>query len=534
MSMNIVVAGGGTAGWLTALYAKKVFPEHNITLIESEEIGILGAGEGTTPHLIDLLNFLEIHPPEIIKHAGALIKNGIKFTGWDKDKNYYYHPFSFSSYLFSSDYNNPFFKSLEQDPDFAFLQSDNNNTFNNEDEFNPNTRFLQQNTEISHLYGALENQTPLDYSLTCKMCEMHKVPFIMRGHGGIFSVSTHALHFNATELASYLRKVSIERGIERVEGKIENVETNNLDEIVNLHIDTDRVVPVDFVFDCTGFKHLLIGKHFKSEWKSHKEHLPAKKALPFTLPLDDSLPPYTESTAMDYGWMWKIPVRGRYGCGYVFDSDFISDDNAKKEIETYLGFKISSPRTFIFEAGCYKKIWIKNCLAVGLASGFIEPLEATSIMQLIYVLERFLANPLNISSRNESVIKRFNDLYLHDTQEVVDFVYLHYVTNKQNTSFWKNFTQNNKMPEFVEYILNVIKDRPLIEEDFKGRNIFTIHNYMYVLMGNGLLSKTQLINLSKFLRTIKIEMHRDIINRQKKQLDTLPQHTDFISSTLSL
>jgi hypothetical protein len=169
---------------------------------------------------------------------------------------------------------------------------------------------------------------------------------------------------------------------------------------------------VDFVFDCSGFHRLLIGKHFNSEWASYKEYLPVDMAVPFFIPIDEEIPPYTEAIAMKYGWMWKIPLQNRYGCGYVFDSSLISEEDAAKEIEEYLGFVPEYPRknkgAFKFNAGGYKTPWVKNCIAIGLASNFIEPLEATSIFSSIDSLRRAVFNTLSLEECNDDIIDRYN------------------------------------------------------------------------------------------------------------------------------
>jgi tryptophan halogenase len=499
--MKFVIVGGGTAGWLTALYVKKVFPHDSVTLVESEEIGILGAGEGATPQLVSFLDFLGIHPSDIIKNTGATVKNGIKFTGWSNNQDHYYHPF-YSTYTLSNDYNYPL------------------------------TSYFERDTHFSHMYGAEAGKSINEYSFISRLSDLQKVPFLITDEGYV-PVSNWSMHFNAKKLADYLRSVGEFRGITRVEGQVLNIKTNEIGNISSLVLKDNSELNTDFVFDCSGFARILIGKHFKSEWKSHSEHLPAKKALPFFLPNDDKLPPYTESTALNYGWMWKIPVQDRYGCGYVFDSDFISEDQAKLEVEQFLGQEVTVPKIFNFNAGCYKEIWIKNCLAVGLSSGFIEPLEATSIMQAISVLDRFLSTPSNVTCISDSLKKNFNSLYLEETEEVVEFIYLHYVTTKKSTIFWADFIKNNKTPEFILYILDVIKNRPLLEEDFKGRLFFTTYSYVHVLIGNGLLSKEMLVKHLNSVRDDKRSIYYDIVKKQNLEVPLFPSHIEFIEKILN-
>jgi tryptophan halogenase len=249
--------------------------------------------------------------------------------------------------------------------------------------------------------------------------------------------------------------------------------------------------------------------------------------------MDKQIPPYTEAIAMDYGWIWKIPLQNRYGCGYVFDSNYISDENAIKEIENFLGFEPQYPRkkagAFNFSAGCFEDIWINNCLAVGLSSGFLEPLEATSIMQSIIVLQRFMSDKQNLQTKNNFIKKKFNEIYLNETKEIVGFLYLHYTTNKDNTVFWKNFNKNNKMPEDISYILNICKDITLNENFNLFNKIFPISSFNYILIGNKIINNEMMKKNSIFvLDDIKIQNYENILNNQKILIPKFLTHNDFI------
>jgi tryptophan halogenase len=502
--LNIVVVGGGTAGWLTALYAKKVYPDYNITLVESEEIGILGAGEGATAHLISLFDFLEIPFSDLVKNCNATVKNGIKFTNWSEDGGYFFNPFASKSSA-SNDYN--YFS-------------------------NP---YLEQDTGFSHIYSSQFDHKLDDYSFVQKISNNFCVPFVKNNSVNINNpiqkfdnFASWSLHFDARTLAQYLRKIGESRSIVRIEGIVKKIETDE-NEYINKLLVNDKYIDVDFVFDCSGFKRLIIGNFYKSEWKSHSEYLPAKKAIPFFLPAEKEIPPYTEAIAMDYGWMWKIPLQHRYGCGYVFDSDFISEDDAKKEIDDFLGFEVDSPKTFSFSPGCYKKIWIKNCLSVGLSAGFVEPLEATSLYQLTLTLQIFFSSFTNIKNKNKVFVNKFNSFYFDQTKEIVNFIYLHYVTNKSNTNFWKYFKTNNKTPPFIDNILNIVSERQLQYYDFhKTLPVFDFLGYFYILIGNKIITKK---DLKKYLSLIKVNQTNEYLNILENQKNVVPlmcKHNEFL------
>lgn len=501
--MNLVVVGGGASGWLTAIYAKKIFPEKNVILIESEEYGILGAGEGTTPNFISFLIFLEISIVDLIKNCQATIKNGIKFTNWSNDKSSYFHPFGSRS-LMSNDYN-----------------------------FLIESKYLENDTVFAHYCASLENHTFKDYGFIEKISDKNLLPFTKNENKQIIDYASVAVHFDAKLLANYLRLVGEERGVIRKEGIVNKIFNDHEGYIHKIKTEKEEI-DTDFVFDCSGFKRLVIGNHYKSQWKSHSDTLPVKRAIPFFLKIDKEVPPYTEAIAMDYGWMWKIPLQHRYGCGYAFDSNLISDEDAIKEIENFLGFEPEYPRkkgyAFNFSAGCFEKVWINNCLSVGLSAGFVEPLEATSIMQTIFTLQRFMSEKQNLYTKNNFIKEKFNNFYLNETEEIVDFLYLHYTTNKNNTKFWKDFTKNNKMPEKISYILEVFKDKVLIDTfDLSKNKIFFSANYHYILIGNKLLNNNIMKKNAKLvLNDRKKQDYKNILNNQDKEISTLLTHNDFI------
>lgn len=410
------VVGGGTAGWLTALFLNRYYPKSNVTVIESSDIGILGAGEGTTPHFVDFLQELNIDLNYIFKNASATLKNGIKFTNYNGDGKSYFHGFADND-----------------DLDYTYSTTVNN--------CNSPLLALEK-------ISAGQNIDGIDFSSIISDANLSKFDNNFNKKGDF------ALHFNANYLAKALKDIGLTRGINLIDDIVNEIKTNK-DGHINELVMNNQSLECDFVFDCTGFKRLIIGDFYKSEWKSYKDNLPVNRAIPFFIPISENeeIPPYTEAIAMKYGWMWKIPTQERYGCGYVYDKNMVSDEDAKKEVDEYLGYEVESPRQFNFSAGTYKDIWIKNCIAVGLSSGFIEPKEATSIWVSIQQLHNFLQHTDGVVYKNQNSIDEYNKKNMQTTDEILEFVYLHYVTNRKDTDFWQNFTKNNKMPEAVnEYL----------------------------------------------------------------------------------
>lgn len=431
-NFKFLIVGGGSAGWISALFVRANFPDANITVIQSSEIGILGAGEGTTPHIIDYLDEIDVPVSELVKNCKATIKNGIKFPNWNGDRKFYYHPFSDN---FDLDHT---------------LSSELKNT-----------KYPMMDLEVIANQGSLDD---IDFNVIAS--QRNSVRFTASSDSSykdldpilhFTRLGRMALHFDANLLAAYLEKVGRSRNISVLDTKVNDIILSEQGNISAVMTDIGNI-PCDFVFDCSGFKRLLIGKKFNTGWKSYKKHLPAKRAMPFFIPNNSTvIPPYTESTAMKYGWMWKIPVQGRYGCGYVFDSDRISDEEAKLEIDKEVGFEVEVPRTIDFEPGRYEKIYEKNCIAIGLSSGFIEPLEATSIWTSIMMLRSWIENIGAITHDDQFCRDRVNVRFQNMNDNTLGFVYFHYLTKRTDTDFWKNFMLDNQVPESLHTLIEESK-----------------------------------------------------------------------------
>jgi tryptophan halogenase len=461
--MKICIVGGGTAGWLAALYFKKVFSHYEITVIESSKIGILGAGEGTTPHFINFLDFIDIPVSSLIKHCDATIKNGIKFTNWNNNNKYYYHSFNKLDHLDINFYNESNYLSDTVD---AYIKCIS----------------LNQNVE--------------EIDILEKISEKNLVPFVYDKKNykidpilDFYRIGDFALHFNAAKLATFLKKVALERGVKLIDSEVISVNSFDNGDIKSLILKGGLEINGDFYIDSTGFSRLLIGKHFKCEWVPYSKELTVNTAIPFFLDYEsDEIPPYTEAIAMKYGWMWRIPTKERYGCGYVFDCSFISNENAIDEIELYFGKKIDSPKTFKFEAGFYNRPWIKNCVSIGISSGFIEPLEASSIFVIILMLKKLLQNSEFIFSRNEKIINEYNEYCKGISDEIKDFLYFHYMSNRVDTDFWKHYTVKNSSSKLKQLNDSWNLEYPKFKHISKNQ-VFSLEAWISVGLGINFFDK---------------------------------------------
>ena len=389
---KFVVYGGGTAGWLAALNLNKFMPYSEVTVVASSEIGILGAGEGTTPHFMDMLERLDIKEQDLFDNCKATYKRSIKFTNWNGDGKDYDHPF-------------------------------------------------------------WDNK--------------------------------HALHFDARLLAEYLRSVAVSRGVTYIDDKVIKVNQKQDNSVKSLSLESGKEVDVDFLIDCSGLRRAVIGNLYNVPWKSYQAHLPAKRAIPFFIPRDDSdTQDYTGAIAMKNGWVWKIPIQGRFGCGYVFDSDFCTDEEAIEEIQSMFG-EVTIPTKFDYRPGCYEKTWVKNCVAIGLSAGFTEPMEATSIWIQVQSLQALMQVLPRYIRDGERALPYYNEAVHQMNDHLMVFLHLHYLTKRNDSEFWKTFTQKNSTPEFLLKMRDIINERPLTEKDLSEGSMPTFQMNSWLTVGQG-------------------------------------------------
>lgn len=329
---------------------------------------------------------------------------------------------------------------------------------------------------------------------------------------------------NARKFAEYLAQVGQSRGIKRTIGTVKGYGQDINGNISNVYLDDGEDISVDFVFDCTGQHRGILGKTLNVEWYSLEKHLPVDSAIPFFVPYKDvnNLPPYTESRALRYGWMWKIPVEHRYGCGYVYDSSFIDADAAREEIRLLVGNDIDLSGQFKFKSGFYKKTFYKNCVAIGLAQGFLEPLEATSIMMSTMTLLDVLDITDNLNNINNTCIDLINDAFCKRMIEVRDFVYFHYMTNRNDTEFWKNFTVNNEIPDTLLSRINTWSREGLTYHNTNDELIFGYNSWANVGMGIGFFDRRTSNN------RIDISVTEKHINNLKASTQKYLKHGEFL------
>ena len=499
MKKEIVIVGGGTAGWLTALYVKKMYGvEANITVVESDAIGIVGVGEGSVPSFFNMLSLLDIDFNDFIRNTNATHKLGISFENWNGDGKKYFHGFD----------------SMHKDINYH----------------NNGTDFIA-NEYIGYI---MKNEYDFNDSLlNAKLTYSNTSPVMKNPINGTYVSTLSSFHFDAYLVGKYFRKIAERRKIKRVEGIITNFTKDVNNNIKGLTLKNGQIIKkIDFVFDCSGFNRLVIGKEFDTKWKSYKEHLRVSAAIPFNIPQSKTeIQPCTKAIAMKYGWVWQIPLQKRWGCGYAFDETYITADEAKAEVEELLGYSIENNRTIAIDAGRYENTWVNNCIAIGLSAGFTEPVEATSIYITLSLLQ--MLNRFHIDNPNEHVINMYNKKFGEMSDDIMDFLQFHYFTKRNDSPFWKEFKDKTKISDRLNKKLkkwktNVPKIDDFNLEYFGDYTFFGYHNWISVGVGIEYFNKDIFIhsynnyqykaNLIKHYDKIQTNMNM-IIENSRSEID---------------
>lgn len=480
---NVVIAGGGTAGWMTAAALVKLLGKQlNITLIESDEIGTVGVGEATIPPIKTFHKLLGINEQEFMRETQATFKLGIEFQGWGNQKEQYIHSFGVTGKeCWAGEFHHFWLHGIQKGisndfGDYCFeLQAAKANKF------------------------ALSQQTPLNY----------------------------AYHLDATLYAQYLRKFSTALGVQRVEGKIAQVNKSTLSgDITELLLESGVSIDGDLFIDCTGFKGLLIEQALHTGYDDWSHWLPCDSAIAVQTKATKAPIPYTKSIAHDSGWQWKIPLQNRVGNGLVYCSRYISDQSATDSLLSNLsGEMLTEPRIIKFKTGRRRKGWNKNCVALGLSSGFIEPLESTSIHLIMSGIIR-LMRLFPFNGITQSAIDEYNSKLTSELEAVRDFIVLHYkVNHHENSNFWQ-FCQQMEIPDSLAHKIKLFKDTGRVFLD--DGDIFRVDSWTQVMLGQGLMPEqhhqiAEIMSeqeLDKFLSSLR--------NSISQAVTKLPEHQTFI------
>jgi tryptophan halogenase len=489
---RVVILGGGTAGWMAGACLAKVYGESlSVTLVESAEIGTVGVGESTIP-MINLFNsILGIDEADLIRETEATFKLGIEFVDWTRLGHSYLHPFgAYGVNMEGIGFHHYWLRLAAHEGAKDYGQ------------FNMETLAIR-----SGRAGPTQTDLP--------QIKLNK-----------------AYQFDATLYAAFLRRYSEARGVARIEGRVRDVHLSpEAGDVTGLALEDGRTIEGDLFIDCSGFAALLVGRTLGVPFQDWSRWLPCNRAV--VAPCETAGPPspYTRVTAYEAGWQWRIPLQHRTGNGYVFCDAFASDEEATDKLLGRLeGKALAEPRILRFTAGHRTRMWEKNVVSLGLSSGFLEPLESTSIYLVQSALARLMAlfprGPVN-PPINPHVRAKFNDDMNAEYESVRDFLIAHYkLTERDDTPFWR-MCRDMDIPERLKVRLDIFRDEGLLLEF--PQDLFKDSSWFSVLMGQGLHPRTYHPLADAMPREEFLNRMAQLRRMIGQRASALPTHSQYIT-----
>jgi tryptophan halogenase len=480
---KVVIVGGGTAGWMTAASLAKLIGKNlDITLIESDEIGTVGVGEATIPTMMTLHQLLKINEQEFMAEVQATFKLGISFENWKNVDQAYIHSFGFTGQdCWAAGFQHFWLKGKERG--------------------------------ISKEFG--------DYSVELQAAKGNK--FAVLPNNGL----NYAYHIDASLYAKFLRRLAERHNTKRVEGKITVVNQHDNGDIKSVVLASGKIIQGDLFIDCSGFAGLLIEKTLNTEFEDWSQWLPCDSAIAVqTRSVRDPIP-YTRAIARESGWQWRIPLQSRVGNGLVFCSKYLTDQEATQTLLSNLeGEVLTEPRVIKFRTGQRTQHWNRNCIALGLAGGFVEPLESTSI----HLIQRGIIRLMQMFPFDgvvEPDVQEFNTQMKDEFYFIRDFIVMHYhLTERTDTEFWRH-CKTMKIPDSLQHRLDLFKKTGRIFQ--QAGDVFAENSWSQVMLGQGLIPEhyhpiVDMMSddeLEQFLKKISISVEQTV--------SQLPSHQQFLS-----
>ncbi len=515
---NIVIVGGGTAGWLSACHLAKNQPHCNITVIESPNIPTIGVGEGSVPSVAESLKALGISETDLIREAYASHKQSVEFINWksttqndSKALHRYHHIFEKPAC------------DLDELIEY-WKHSGTNSSF----------------VDVISAQGAI-----CDNNLAPKVITMPEYK----------GVSGYAFHFDALRLAKLLKDHACKTfNVKHIEAELVDVTLCSDGNIGELRLDTGEGVSADLFVDCTGFKSLLLGKALCTKFIDKQDVLFTDSALTTQIHYKGHHPeehrqsssPYvnnnvavassTKATAQDAGWIWDIALSNRRGVGYVFSSKHTTAEKVETQLRDYLANDAIDDLTFRqvdFKVGYRELAWSKNCVGIGLSQGFVEPLEATGIMMIDDVAKALAAIIPRHKSSMPAAARKLNQIVSHQWTSIIDFIKIHYVLSDRSESFWCDNRSQSSIPDTLADRLSLWHSRLPSDYDFTSRHdVFYRINYLYILLGMDCLPDAKINNKMKVVKKVDYENTLNYIQHvrlnKEKLLHVLPSNTELL------
>ena len=489
--LRVVIVGGGTAGWMSAAGLRHQLPaaDYFITLVESDEIGTVGVGEATLPHIKIFNDLLGIDEAQFMRATRATFKLGIQFCDWDRPGERYIHPFG------------------------AFGEP-------------------WGGVEFQHHWARVPQAGPFqDYSFAVVAARSNVFEFPTEDRNSIRSTYSYAYHFDAGRYANFLRSRAVERGVRRIEGQICDVSRNpTTGHVVELTLKSGERVAGDFFVDCSGFRSLLLARTLGVGWRDWAHWLPCDRALAVPCERVGLLTPYTRATACQAGWKWRIPLQHRTGNGYVFSSQFIQESAAEAALLGGLEAPAQAqPRLLRFAPGRREVAWSANCVAIGLAGGFLEPLESTSI----FLIQAAVIDLANLMPRpggtpfDPRLADEFNRLNTMQYERVRDFLVLHYIANRRVGEPLWDYLRSVPLPDSLEHKLQLFRARAAVPNYQYG--LFARDSWLAVLMGQGVVPQGYDRLAERFSRSTVVARLDDFQKRIRTGVESMTSHDEFIA-----
>ena len=503
---SIIIVGGGTAGWLTAgiIAARHQSRINNsdltITLVESANIPSVGVGEGTWPTMPNTLRIMGISETEFFRQCQVSFKQGSKFVNWDNESqdNFYYHPFDV--------------------PEGA-LTGDSANYWLSENEQNSLAKTLTSQEAICESGLAPKTISSPEYA----------------------GYTNYGYHLDAVKFAEFLQKHCVNQlGVRHILADVHQVKLTNSQSIESIILADARNLQADFFIDCSGFKSLLIGEALGVKFNEVGDILFADTALAVQVPYNDdtTIASYTKSTAQSAGWIWDIGLPSRRGVGYVYASQYISRDEAQAELVQYLKAsgdytETLSIREIKFKSGYREKFFHKNCVAIGLSAGFLEPLEASALV-MVELSATMIAEQLPTTKSTLPIVaKRFNEAFDYRWQRTIEFLKLHYLVSNRTTPFWLDNKKAESVPSRLQEQMTLWQFNPPTQLDFNRLGeVFQAPSYQFVLYGSQFRTQS-LFPLDPIIKNRVINSIDQTNLRTAQLLTTLPTNRDLIDQIYS-
>ena len=488
---DIVIVGGGSAGWMTAAALSSLLDPKTVslTLVESDEIGAIGVGEATIPDIINFNRILGIPESEFMKATHATFKLGIEFVDWGKKGDVYFHPFG---------------------------------------QHGADMRGIDFHQFWMHNRAAGSTPSIQEYSLCAVAGKQNKFALPEPDPRSVLSQIRYAYHFDAALYARFLRQYAEARGVRRVEGKIAEVEQDPETGFVSgLKLENGQAVGGEFFFDCTGFRALLTEKTLGVPLVDWRHWLPCDSALAVPSRHSGPLTPYTRSTRKSAGWQWRIPTQHRTGNGHIYCREFMGDDEAASVLLDGLdGEALASPRPIRFTTGHRREFWTKNCIAIGLSSGFLEPLESTSIYLIQEGISRFISLFPN-ATLPQVVRDEYNRHMRTEFEQVRDFIVLHYWANQGDDSpFWRHCASMD-LPDSLKHKIELFREQGRI---FRyDEELFTRPSWVAVFLGQNVTPRSYDPIVSTLPHDEVASSLESMRQAMKAAAARMPTHEEFIA-----